>query len=80
MDKLISVPMEFLSGLEAQSKISELLDELFYRDNLARSQENLSSRPLGPSPIGPRSWSDVDSPGMLSCSCVRRATKPPSCT
>ena len=34
MDKLISVPMGFLSGLEAQSEISELLDELFDRDNL----------------------------------------------
>jgi hypothetical protein len=29
MDKLISVPMGFLSGLEAQSEISELLDELY---------------------------------------------------
>jgi hypothetical protein len=29
------VPMGFLSGLEAQSEIRELLDELFfYRDNL----------------------------------------------
>jgi hypothetical protein len=34
MDKLVSVPMGFLSGLEAQSEISELLDELFDRDNL----------------------------------------------
>ena len=34
MDKLISVPMWFLSGLEAQSEICELLDELFYCDNL----------------------------------------------
>jgi hypothetical protein len=34
MDKLISVPMGFLSGLEAQSEIRELLDELFYCDNL----------------------------------------------
>ncbi len=33
MDKLISVPMGFLSGLEAQSEIRELLDEL-YCDNL----------------------------------------------
>ena len=29
MDKLVSVPMGFLSGLEAQGEISELLDELF---------------------------------------------------
>jgi hypothetical protein len=29
MDKLISVPMGFISGLEAQSEISELLDELY---------------------------------------------------
>ena len=29
MDKLISVPMGFLSGLEAQSEIRELLDELY---------------------------------------------------
>ncbi len=35
MDKHLSVPMWFLSGLEAQSEISELLDVLFYRDNLA---------------------------------------------
>ena len=34
MDKLVSVPMGFLSGLEAQSAISELLDEL-YGDGLA---------------------------------------------
>jgi len=34
MDKLVSVPMGFLSGLEAQSEIRELLDELFDRDNL----------------------------------------------
>ena len=34
MDKLISVPMGFLSGLEAQSEMSELLDEL-YGDGLA---------------------------------------------
>ena len=34
MDKLISVPMGFFSGLEAQSEIRELLDELFYCDNL----------------------------------------------
>ena len=34
MDTLVSVPMGFLGGLEAQSEISELLDELFYRDNL----------------------------------------------
>ncbi len=29
MDKLISVSMGFLSGLEAQGEISELLDELY---------------------------------------------------
>jgi hypothetical protein len=29
MDKLVSVPMGFLSGLEAQSEIRELLDELY---------------------------------------------------
>jgi hypothetical protein len=34
MDKLVSVPMGFLSGLEAQGEISELLDEL-YGDGLA---------------------------------------------
>ncbi len=34
MDKLVSVPVGFLSGLEAQSEISELLDEL-YGDGLA---------------------------------------------
>jgi hypothetical protein len=34
MDTLLSVPMGFLSGLEAQSEIRELLDELFYCDNL----------------------------------------------
>jgi hypothetical protein len=34
MDKLVSVPMGFLSGLEAQSEIRELLDEL-YGDGLA---------------------------------------------
>ena len=34
MDKLVSVPMGFLSGLEAQSTIRELLDELFCCDNL----------------------------------------------
>ena len=34
MDKLVSLPMGFLSGLEAQSEIRELLDELFDRDNL----------------------------------------------
>ncbi len=55
MDKLISVPMGFLSGLEAQGEISELLDELFYRDNLVRSKEILSSRLHGPSPVGPGS-------------------------
>ncbi len=34
MDTLISVPIGFLSGLEAQSEIGELLDEL-YGDGLA---------------------------------------------
>ena len=29
MDKLLAAPMGFLSGLEAQGEISELLDELF---------------------------------------------------
>jgi hypothetical protein len=29
MDALLSVPMGFLSGLEAQSEITELLDELY---------------------------------------------------
>jgi len=29
MDTLLTVPMGFLSGLEAQSEISELLDELY---------------------------------------------------
>ncbi len=29
MDKLVSMPMGFLSGLEAQSEIRELLDELY---------------------------------------------------
>ncbi len=33
MATLLSVPMGFLSGLEAQSELRELLDELFY-DNL----------------------------------------------
>ncbi len=35
MDTLLSAPMGLISGLEAQSEISELLDVLFYRDNLA---------------------------------------------
>lgn len=30
MDMLLSVPMGFVSGLEAQSELSELLDELYY--------------------------------------------------
>ena len=34
MDTLLSAPMGLLSGLEAQSEISELLDELFDPDNL----------------------------------------------
>jgi hypothetical protein len=34
MDTLLSAPMGLLSGLEAQSEISELLDEL-YGDGLA---------------------------------------------
>ena len=34
MDTLMSAPMGFLSGLEAQSEITELLDEL-YGDGLA---------------------------------------------
>ena len=34
MDTLVSVPMGFLSGLEAQGEMSELLDEL-YGDGLA---------------------------------------------
>ena len=34
MDKLLTAPMGFLSGLEAQSEMSELLDEL-YGDGLA---------------------------------------------
>ena len=34
MDTLLSAPMGFLSGLEAQSEIRELLDELFDPDNL----------------------------------------------
>ena len=34
MDTLLSAPMGLLSGLEAQSKITELLDEL-YGDGLA---------------------------------------------
>ncbi len=29
MDKLLSAPMGLLSGLEAQSEIGELLDELY---------------------------------------------------
>ena len=29
MDTLLSAPMGLLSGLEAQSKITELLDELY---------------------------------------------------
>jgi hypothetical protein len=29
MDVLLSAPMGFLSGLEAQGEISELLDELY---------------------------------------------------
>jgi hypothetical protein len=29
MDTLLSAPMGFLSGLEAQGEISELLDELY---------------------------------------------------
>jgi hypothetical protein len=32
MDKLLSIPMGFLSGLEAQSEIRELLDELYCDD------------------------------------------------
>ena len=34
MDTLLSAPMGFLSGLEAQGEMSELLDEL-YGDGLA---------------------------------------------
>jgi hypothetical protein len=34
IDTLLSAPMGFLSGLEAQSEISELLEEL-YGDGLA---------------------------------------------
>ncbi len=34
MDTLLSAPTGLLSGLEAQSEISELLDELFDPDNL----------------------------------------------
>ena len=34
MDMLLSAPMGFLNGLEAQSEITELLDEL-YGDGLA---------------------------------------------
>jgi hypothetical protein len=34
MDKLLSIPMGFLSGLEAQSEIRELLDELYCDDLL----------------------------------------------
>ena len=30
MDMLVSVPMGLLSGLQAQTKITELLDELYY--------------------------------------------------
>ncbi len=36
MDTLLSAPMGLLSGLEAQSEISELLDEL-YDDGLTRT-------------------------------------------
>jgi hypothetical protein len=32
MDKLLSIPIGFLSGLEAQSEIRELLDELYCDD------------------------------------------------
>ena len=32
MDILLSVPMGLLSGLQAQSEITELLDELYYDD------------------------------------------------
>ncbi len=35
MDKLISVPMGFLSGLEAQSEIRELLLDELYGDGLS---------------------------------------------
>ncbi len=34
MDTLLAAPMGFLSGLEAQSEISELLDELFDPENV----------------------------------------------
>jgi hypothetical protein len=34
MDTLLAVPVGLLSGLEAQSEISELLDELFYYHSL----------------------------------------------
>lgn len=30
MDMLMAVPVGFVSGLEAQSELSELLDELYY--------------------------------------------------
>jgi hypothetical protein len=30
MDMLLAVPMGLISGLDAQSEISELLDELYY--------------------------------------------------
>jgi hypothetical protein len=30
MDTMLAVPVGLLSGLEAQSEISELLDELYY--------------------------------------------------
>jgi hypothetical protein len=30
MDMLLSIPMGFVSGLEAQSELSELLEELYY--------------------------------------------------
>ena len=54
MDTLLSVPIGFISGLEAQSELRELLDELycFYCDNLVvRCREISGSRSHSSAPI-----------------------------
>ena len=49
-DALLCAPMGLLSGLEAQSAISELLEEI-YGDGLARRRKIPGSRPHGPGPM-----------------------------
>ena len=51
MDTLLSVPIGFISGLEAQSELRELLDELYCDNLVVRCREISGSRSHSSAPI-----------------------------